>query len=319
MRHSRLGGTALAALALWSLLWAHAPLRGDVPVVLEAHFIDVGQGDAAWVRLGSDDLLVDGGTASAGPTVVAYLQGHGVDRIELLVATHPHADHVGGLVDVVDALAVDEAWISPAECDNSACAALEGALAAREVPAVAVRAGHERSLGGAGIRVVHPSEPLYADANENSVVLRLTYGLVRLLLTGDAEAGAEARMLSGGEALLGAEILKVAHHGSASSSGPEFLAAVGPREAVISVGPNSYGHPSPTTLARLAAAGARIWRTDEVGNVVVTTRGSTYSVSGAPHGTAAPPTVPPLITPTASPTPPPRQRAYLVVIFRAGP
>ena len=149
------------------------------------------------------------------------------------------------------------------------------------------------------------------------MVLRLTYGLVRLLRPGDAEAGAEGRMLSGGEEL-GAEILKVAHHGSASSSGPEFLAAVKPREAVVSVGPNSYGHPSPTTLARLDA-GARIWRTDEVGNVVVTTRGSTYSVSAAPHGTAAPPTVPPLITPTASPTPPPRQRAYLVVIFRAGP
>jgi len=294
---------ALLALAVWP---AASP-RGESPAVLVAHFIDVGQGDASWVRLPcGTDILVDGGDVRAGPTVVAYLLEQGVNEVELVVATHGHAEHIGGLLAVLETLPVAEVWLESVDCATLTCQALYTALEEQDVPHRTVRAGESHAWGDVTGLVLNPREPLYAEANNNSIVLRLSYGLVSILLTGDAETGAEGRILRTGLPL-SSQILKVGHHGSASSSGTDFLAAVGPREAIISVGLNNpYGHPDPTVIALLEDLDARVWRTDQQGNIIVTTQGITYTVQAVPHATPEPPgTLPPGPTATAIPTPTP--------------
>ncbi len=322
--HGRVAGAlALALLALvgW---WAYPPRRPQAdapPGLLTAHWIDVGQGDAAWLRLPAGeedpvDILVDGGAPAAGPTVAAYLREHGVDALDLVVATHDDADHIGGLPAVLAAVPAREAWFGDPACDSAACAALAAALEAGEVPTSTVRRGDGRAWGAARTRVLNPSEPLYAEDNDNSVVLGVEYGLLRLLLAGDAEAPAEGRMLSAGLPLA-AEVLKVGHHGSRYASTAAFLEAVAPLEAVISVGANPYGHPHPETLARLGALGVRTWRTDRVGTVVLETTGITYTVRAA---VPSPPTLPPAPEPPTTPeptaTPLPTRRAYLPLAHR---
>lgn len=290
----------VAALALWGAPPAARPSADGPPGLLIAHWIDVGQGDAAWLRLPTgEDILIDGGSPSAGPTVAAYLRERGVEDLDLIVATHDDTDHLGGLLAVVAAVPVGEAWFGDPACDTIACAALHEALAAAEVPTAIVGLGDARAWGPVDLQVLNPSEPLYAEDNDNSVVLRIAYGLLRLLLAGDAEAPAEGRMLSSGLPL-GAEILKVAHHGSRYATTADWLSAVAPLEAIISVGPNSYGHPHPETLARLDDAGARVWRTDTLGTVVLETTGITYTLRAGPLPA---PTLPPPPTATAEPAP----------------
>ncbi len=251
-------------------------LYADAPLV--ATFINVGQGDSCWLRLpNGDDVLVDGGEPQAGPTVVAYLQQQGVTDIDLMVATHGDSDHIGGLLSVLDAMPVHEAWLDSQDCTTATCLDLYQAFTDHGVVTAIVRMGETHEWGAVTALVLNPSEPLYADKNENSVVLRIGYGTVDLLLTGDAETGAEGRMLSSGLPL-SAEVLKVAHHGSNSSSSASFLSAVGPQRAIISVGPNSYGHPRAEVLQRLADVGAIIYRTDIDGTIVVSTDGVTYTV-----------------------------------------
>ena len=276
---------------------------------LTVTFIDVGQGDSSWLHLpNGDDVLVDGGKPQAGPTVVAYLDEHGVTDIELMVATHGDEDHIGGLIDVLASMPVAEAWLDSQTCTTGTCQELYQALRDNGVVTATVRMGESYPWGQATALVLNPSEPLYADKNENSVVLRVTYGSVDFLLTGDAETGAENRMLASGHPLE-AEILKVAHHGSSSSSSLAFLNAVSPEVAVISVGPNQYGHPTEQTLSRLQAAGATIYRTDQHGTIVITTDGSTYSVSLSEFAyTILLPLIlkdykpPPIVTPTPTAT-----------------
>jgi len=259
---------------------------------LTVHFIDVGQGDSCWLHLpNGDDILVDGAKPQAGPTVVAYLSSHGVTDIELMVATHGDADHIGGLLDVLAAIPVGEAWLDSQTCTTGACLDFYQALADHGVVTATVRMGESYAWGEVTALVLNPSEPMYADKNENSVVLRVSYGNVDFLLTGDAGTGAEGRMLASGLPL-DAEVLKVGHHGSDSSSSVAFLVAVASQEAVISVGPNAYGHPRSEVLQRLTAVGATIWRTDEVGMIVITSNGVTYTVmtewSPTPTVTATP-------------------------------
>jgi len=253
--------------------------KAKATALLSVTFIDVGQGDSCWLHLpNSDNVLVDGGRSQVGPTVVAYLNEHGVSDIELMVATHGDADHIGGLIGVLASMPVAEAWLNSQTCTTLTCQEFYQALADNGVATTTVMMGESYSWGEVTGRVLNPLEPLYADDNENSVVLRVSYGSVDFLLTGDAETGAENRMLTSGHPL-GAEILKVAHHGSSSSSSSAFLSAVSPEVALISVGPNQYGHPTEQTLGRLQEAGATIYRTDEHGTIVITTDGATYSVS----------------------------------------
>ncbi|MHB1356045.1 MAG: ComEC/Rec2 family competence protein [Anaerolineae bacterium] len=249
------------------------------PGNLFVHFIDVGQGDAIWLHLpDGTDILVDGGLPQAGPTVVAYLLRNGVTRLDLVVATHGDADHIGGLLDVLEAIPVEKAWLNSWSCTTAVCHEFYEALTIHSVITTLVRVSDTFSFGSVTALVLNPSLPLYANENNNSAVIRFTYGTIDFLLAGDAEAEAEGRMLATGLPLA-SEIFKVAHHGSNSSSTSAFLSAVAPDVAVISVGFNGYGHPRPEVLFRLAEVGADVFRTDNYGTVIIESDGSTYQVS----------------------------------------
>jgi len=250
--------------------------------LLQVTFLDVEQGDAAWIKTPDGwDILIDGGEKSQGPGLVSYLQSHGVSDIEFLVLTHPHDDHVGGLIAILENMEVDEALTNCQSYDSATYREFQELLLDKAIPTTCVRDGNNFAWGdNISADAVNPPDPLMTapdPINNNSVVLRISYGTIDFLFTGDIESEAEAEILARGRTVE-AEILKVAHHGSQYSSTAPFLTAVDPEMAVISVGPNSYGHPTAEAIQRLRDADATIYRTDLNGTIVVITDGTTYSV-----------------------------------------
>lgn len=272
---------------------------------VEIHFIDVGQGDATLI-LGPDaSVLIDGGDATS--PVVGYLQALGVPHLDVVIATHPNADHIGGLIDVLRAVPVNRVVTNGEEYTTLTYERFLDAIIRANSEYVEVSQGDQIVAGNLVLDVLNPAA-LDSSVNNDSLVLRFTYGHVSVLLTGDIEATQEARLVSAGMPL-GAQILKVAHHGSNDASSPAFLRQVQPEVAVYSAGAgNQYGHPSAETLGALSAIGAQVYGTDENGTVIVSTDGTTYEVQAARSGTPrAPPTERPTVADvgfaTPSPTP----------------
>lgn len=260
-----------------------APPAGELAV----HFLDVGQGDATVVIAPDATMLIDTGRQDGGD-VVAYLQDLGVPRIDVVAITHPHADHIGQLDDVLTAVDVEEVWMSgtasTSQTFEEAVAAIEASDAAYEEP----RAGAHTTVGSLVIDVVHPTE-LTGEAHPDTLAMRISYGSVSFLFTGDAEAETEAEMVARDEALLAATVYQVGHHGSSTSTSPALLAAVDPEVAIYSAGiGNSYGHPHAEALDRLADAGVAVYGTDTHGSLTVTSDGATYRVTPTRPGGAAP-------------------------------
>jgi len=297
------------------------PTRTSAPVAsgqLRVHFIDVGQGDAILI-LGPDGkvALVDGGEASTG--IVQYLKGQGVERIDLMVATHPHSDHIGGLVDVLRAMPVAEVVTNGQPHTTSIYEQFLDAIASAKAKYTEAKRGDRLQLGSIELEVLHPVSPTGDNLNDNSLVLRMAYGDTSLLLTGDVEATGQANVLSTGQPIQ-ATILKVPHHGSSSSS-PSFLASVKSQVAIYSCGVNNpYGHPDPGTIAALVKAGAKVYGTDINRTVVVTASGSGYSLtmakSSAPR---SPPTAAPPLAPTSAPTGQPSAGLTLEIVSLTSP
>jgi competence protein ComEC len=270
--------------AVWSavcglgVVWwplAPTPSRG-----MEVHMIDVGQGDAIAIRTPAGRWIVTdaGGGRSAGNagprTVLPYLRTIGGD-VALFIMTHPHDDHVGGAATLISQLAPDEvrdaafAGTSPS---------YRQALQAARAGGVAwhrIRPGDSVVVDGVVSTFLAPDSTWTAgltDPNLASAVVRVRFGSVQVLLTGDAEAEEEAWLLQHSSWLLGADVLKVGHHGSGTSSTPAFLDAVHPRIALVSVGKgNRYRHPSPDVIAALSSRGAQVLRTDQWGTIVLRT------------------------------------------------
>lgn len=248
---------------------------------LRVDFIDVGQGDSILIHTPDGaNALVDAGEAESGPRIVEHLKRAGVQRLDLLVLTHPHSDHVGGMPAVFESFPVgdvlDSGYVHGSEVQEAMLRRIER----EKLPYHRARAGMEIALGqDARLEVLSPPERLFSgtdsDANNNSVVLRLVYGRVKILLAGDIEQEAEGELIASHRDLE-SQVLKVANHGASDSTSLEFLRLVRPEYVVISVGAhNEYGYPSRTTLGRLSEekTGATVLRTDTSGTVSVLTDG----------------------------------------------
>ena len=234
-------------------------------------FIDVGQGDGVLVQSGGENYLLDAGKSQAGPKVVDFLRSRGVEALDGIVVSNPDADHIGGFLDVFDAFEVSTVYLSGDPKGTSTFNAFLRGVGDEGSEVVESRAGMRMEWGDTRADVIAPpSDRLFSETNDNSVGILLTHGSARVLLAGDAEKKSEEYMANG--SYTGPlTVLKVTHHGSNTSSTPQFLNSFKPEIAVIQVGAdNSYGHPTPQTLERLQKTGAEVFRNDEHGDVVVT-------------------------------------------------
>jgi competence protein ComEC len=278
-RRSCLAAIAMMAVADGGWWYYERFYHADLRVT----FLSVGQGDSAVVECpGGRVMVIDGGglgdgTFDVGERIIApYLWSRKIGRLDVLVMSHPQWDHYGGLTFLARAFGAREFWSTGDRAVNSVhFAELERALSAAAVQKVALAAGAERSCGEVAVRVLGPPRAFAASTNERSLVLQLQRGSMRLLFTGDIEQQAEHALLASADNGLASTVLKVAHHGSATSSSPAFVAAVAPRLAVASLGfGNRYGFPAARTVRTFRNAGIELLRTDRDGAVTVSVRGA---------------------------------------------
>ncbi len=240
---------------------------------LAVYFVDVGQGDGAVVVCDGKTLVIDGGPPESGVKMVDILQNtlH-VSTVDVMIGTHPHADHIGGLPDVIGAFKVKKLYSPVDEFEAKPFEAMKRAADAKKLKITVPQAGQRFSLGSAKVEFLAPLG-IYDNVNDISLVVKITYGQTTFLFTGDAERPSEYDMADSDEKL-SATVLKVGHHGSNTSSTYVFLRKVMPTYAVISCGrDNSYGHPHTEVLSRLADVGATVYRTDERGTITCRSNG----------------------------------------------
>ncbi len=247
---------------------------------LSVYFLDVGQGDSSLIIFGNKTILIDAGEMDMGDGVVNVLKALGVTRIDLLVATHPHSDHIGGMQKVLDNFAVGQVLDSGMPHTSVIYERFLEKIDKKNIPYKIAVQGDTIDLDPAmRIVVLSPPERRFGDdLNANSIVLRISYGTINFLFTGDVGSEAETALSKSGYAL-DAQILKVGHHGSMYSSSPAFIARVHPETAIISLErDNPYGHPHKQAVDILTEAGATIYRTDRDGTILVRSNGISYMV-----------------------------------------
>ena len=250
---------------------------------LAAYFFDVDQGDATLLAGPDFTILVDAGRHDRAD-VVPYLRAAGVEKIDLLIGTHPHADHIGQIPQVMAAFAVSEVWMSG---DSHNSRTFENALDAildSDARYHEPRAGEVVQVGSARVEVLNPTT-VNGDFHAGCIAVRVVFGEVAFLLTGDVETPNEWRMIQTGYPLQ-AQILKLGHHGSSTSSSSEFLGAVRPEVAIYSAGvDNSYGHPHAEVIQRVLDLGIRVYGTPQHGSIRVLTDGRRYEIETGHGGT----------------------------------
>ena len=273
---------AVVALAVWASVFvagsatrrvALHDFRGEVRIT----FLSVGQGDSAVVEFpGGGVMVVDGGglssrTFDVGERLIApFLWSRGITRVDVLVATHPQWDHYGGLIFLAEEFAPREVWDNGASGRGAGWRRFAAAVARSGARRVAVQRGFEREWHGVRVRVLGPPDDSWMGVNDASVVMTLEFGGQRVLLAGDVEAAGEEALLVSGDDVLRSFVVKVPHHGSATSSARRFVAAVAPDVAVVSAGrDNRFGFPQREVVNRYRADGARVLRTDRAGAIAV--------------------------------------------------
>lgn len=249
---------------------------------LEIHFIDVENADCIFVRQQDKTLLIDAGESTTFDRVERYLEDYGVDHLDLVIATHPHADHIGGMPSVLERFSVGEFIMSfmPEDATPTTRTYIRmlELLDEKEIPVREAKVGDIYELGTARLQILGPIEET-DEKNDMSVITRLTFGDRAFLFTGDAESGVEKQLVNSGYPL-SADVLKLGHHGSKTSSSSLFLKAVSPQCVIATCGAeNDYGHPHREVLQRLESMGITLYRADVSGNIVITSDGETFKVS----------------------------------------
>jgi competence protein ComEC len=255
-----------------------APVNPGAPLVVT--YLDVGQGDSILIQApDGQTALIDGGSAGSG--ALAYLQNQGIQSIDILIATHPHEDHIGGLVEVLEAMPVKKVITNGQTDTTTIYKQFLDAIAKANAEYVEVRRGDTIALGSLAFSVLNPATVNADNLITNSLVLRMSYGATEFLFMGDADMEAEAGILAAGLPVQ-ADILKLGHHGSCESSSPAFLDVVQPLVAMYSAGSgNPFGYPCAGTISVLNARGIFVFGTDIYGSVIVTVTLDGYAISNA--------------------------------------
>lgn len=248
---------------------------------LEVHYIDVGQGDATLIVCDGHAMLIDAGNNDKGTTVQSYLMYQNVTALDYVIATHPDADHIGGLDVVITKFDCGTIFMTDEEKDTAAYRDVIDAMKYRGYSKTAPAVGSSYALGSAAFTIVAPTA-LGTDSNGNSIAIILQHGSNRFYFEGDAEENEEAGILTTGIDI-SADVYKAGHHGSKTSTSDALLAAVHPQYAVISVGEgNTYGHPNAETLNKFRADGISVFRTDEQGSVIAASDGNNITWNCSP-------------------------------------
>lgn len=248
---------------------------------MEVHFLNVGQADCSLIKFSDgSNVLIDAGNNADGSYITEYLQNEDVKKLDVVVGTHPHEDHIGSLDTVIKNFDVGAVYMPD---DIATTKTFEDVIDAIDEKGLSITEpvmGDTFNVGGGTFKILGPQKK-YSDHNNNSIVLKLTYGDVSFMFTGDAEAEAESDILSKGYDLK-ADVLKVGHHGSSTSTSDAWLTAVSPSYAVIqSETGNDYGHPHKETIEKLNNAKIQIFRNDTMGEIVMKSDGKNISVTAS--------------------------------------
>lgn len=245
---------------------------------MRVHFIDVGQGDSILIESpNGKTMLVDGGVKGAGQEVVAYLKGLAVNKLDIVVATHPDADHIGGLIPVLNTVPIEQFYDSGKVHTSQTFEEMLTLVDEKNIPYHVPKTGDMLDFDKDLLVKVLNADEYAADNNDASIVLKITYGNVSFLLTGDAGVALEKEML---QYDIRATVLKAGHHGSNTSSSMDFIQAVKPKVTILSYGQdNKYGHPHAEVMERLQAVDSKVYATAEAGTIIVSTDGVNYAVN----------------------------------------
>jgi len=246
------------------------------------HFINVGQADSILIEQGSKYMLIDAGNNGDGTLVKNYLLQQGVKTLDYVIGTHPHEDHIGGLDYIINNFKIGKIYLPKATSTTKAFGDVIAAIKNSGMKITEPKPGETFNLGSAKCTILAPNNSKYEDLNNYSVVVKLQFGSNSFVLTGDAEGVSESEILAKGFDVK-ADLLKIGHHGSRSSTTEAFLAKVNPKYAVISceVG-NDYGHPHKETMDKLKNKNIPVYRTDELGTIIATSNGKTISFNTKP-------------------------------------
>ena len=250
----------------------HSSNSTVVEGTMEVSYLDVGQGDSAYIRVNDFDILIDAGPKSDSDRLLEQLKAKNIDDFEMIIATHPHEDHIGGMADVFQQYDVESFYMPSVTHTTKTFENMVKAVSNEGIKIQTIKEGMKFDLGtGAKIDVYSPIYESYEEFNDYSPIMKLTFGETELIFTGDAEAHAEADVVAKYPDNLKADVLKFGHHGSSTSSTEEFLQSVSPEYGIISCGAdNKYGHPHRETLDKISKYNIKSYRTDTQGQITLT-------------------------------------------------
>ncbi|AWK51174.1 MBL fold metallo-hydrolase [Clostridium beijerinckii] len=250
--------------------------NNNQPKNMSVHYIDVGQGDSILIQVNNKNLLIDAGPKSDKKKLLNYLSSLHLDKLDYVIATHPHEDHIGNMDDVINDYNVLDFYAPKVQSTTRTFEKMVEALKAKSLKINVLKKGTDTIYLGENTKVTvfSPAKDSYENLNNYSLVIKIEYGNTSFLFTGDAEKDVEKEILATNEDI-SADVLKVGHHGSSTSTSMDFINKVNPSIGVISVGEdNTYNHPNEDTIKRLTQNKAKIYRTDKDGTVIITSDGS---------------------------------------------